>query len=165
MRLAEVLSRTFSLRWLRSPAARTRAWEERFQAGAAALQEGDLPAAERALSQALEEAEGFPAGDVRLTVTLDNLAGVLRIEGKNAEAAPLCARTLAIKERLFGPESPNVASTLKDLAEIHRQLGNLELASDYHHRALEILQKAIGPDLEEMEESLRRSPVLGEDGD
>lgn len=159
------LSHVLSLRWLRSPAARTQAWEERFQAGVAALQEEDLPRAERALAQALVEAEGFPAGDVRLTVTLDNLAGVLRMEGKNAEAAPLCERTLSIKESLFGPESVNVASTLKDLAEIHRQLGHAEQAASYQRRAMAILEKAIGPDLEELQESLRRSPVLGDDPD
>src|SRR5262245_27122842 len=111
---------------------------------------------------ALSEAEGFPPGDIRLTVTLDNLTSVLRLEGKNAEAAPLCERTLAIKEQVFGPESPNVASTLKDLAEIHRQLGHPEEAAAYHRRAKAILEKAIGPDLEELEESLRRSPLLGE---
>ena len=158
------LANVLSLRWLRSPASRTRAWEDRFQAGVAALREEDLPRAERALAQALNEAEGFPGGDVRLTVTLDNLAGVLRMAGKNAEAAPLCERTLTIKETLFGPDSPNVASTLKDLAEIHRQLGNLERASTYHRRAMAILEKAIGPDLEELQESLRHSRVLGDDG-
>lgn len=163
MGLADTLSKALSLRWLRSPAARTRAWEERFQAGVAALREEDLPRAERALAQALNEAEGFPPGDVRLTVTLDNLASVLRMEGKNAEAAPLCERTLAIKERHFGPESPNVASTLKDLAEIHRRLGNAEQASVYQRRAMAILEKAIGPDFEELEESLRRSHLLGDD--
>jgi tetratricopeptide (TPR) repeat protein len=156
------LSRLLSLRWLRSPASRTRAWEDRFQEGVEALQTEDLPGAERAFAMALDEAEGFPPGDVRLTVTLDNLAAVLRVEGKNAEAAPLCARALAIKERVFGPESPNVASTLKDLAEIHRQLGHAAEAAAYHERAREILKKAIGPDFEELEESLRRSPVLGD---
>jgi len=161
--LGHFLSQALSLRWLRSPAARTRAWEERFHGGVAAISEGDLPRAERAFTDALAEAEGFPPGDVRLTVSLDNLTGVLRMEGKNAEAAPLCARTLATKERLFGPESPNVASTLKDLAEIHRQLGNTEQAAAYHRRAMAILKKAIGPDFEELEESLGRSPVLGDD--
>jgi len=165
MEAGRFLARALSLRWLRSSASRTLAWEDRFQAGIAAVREEDLPRAERALSQALAEAEGFPAGDIRLTVTLDNLAGVLRMEGKNADAAPLCERTLAIKEKLFGPESPNVASTLKDLAEIHRQLGHLELASGYHRRAMAILEKAIGPDFEELQESLRRSPVLGEERD
>jgi len=165
MGFADTLSNLLSLRWLRSPAARTRAWEDRFQAGVEALRREDLAGAERAFAQALNEAEGFPAGDVRLTVSLDNLAGVLRMEGKNADAEPLCTRTLAIKERLFGPESPNVASTLKDLAEIHRQLGDFERAQGYNRRAMAILQKAIGPDFEELEESLRRSPVLRDDGE
>jgi tetratricopeptide (TPR) repeat protein len=165
MDVGRFLSETLGLRWLRSPAARTRAWEDRFQAAVAAVREGNLTRAERALAQALSEAEGFPPGDVRLTVSLDNLTGVLRMEGKNEEAAPLCVRTLAIKEQLFGPESPNVASTLKDLAEIHRQLGHAEEASRYHQRAMSILRKAIGPDFEELEESLRRSPILEDDGE
>lgn len=165
MGFASALVRALSLRRLRSPAARTKAWEGHFHDGVAAIRNEDLPGAERALSQALDEADGFPPGDVRLTVTLDNLAGVLRMQGKNREAEPLCARTLAIKERLFGPESPNVASTLKDLAEIHRQLGDPDRAEAYHGRALAILRKAIGPDFEELEESLRRSPVLGDDGE
>src|SRR5262249_45093763 len=165
MGFADTLSKLLPLRRLRSPAARTRAWEERFQAGVEALRGEDLPGAERALAQALAEAEGFPAGDVRLTVTLDNLARGLRMEGKTAEAAPICERTLAIKERLFGPESPNAASTLKDLAEIHRQLGHDAQASDYQGRAMAILRKAIGPDFEELEESLRHSHLLGDGRD
>jgi len=149
----------------RSPAARTRAWEGDFHCGVAALREGKPAEAEAAYARALEEAEGFPPGDVRLTVTLDNLAGVLRLEGKYAHAEPLCRRTLAIKERIFGPDSPNVASTLKDLSEIHRALGDDVHASAYHRQALAILEKAIGPDLAELEESLRQSPVLGDDVD
>jgi tetratricopeptide (TPR) repeat protein len=163
MSLGHFLSRLAFLRRLRSPAARTRAWEVHFQTGIAALREGKLPDAERAYARALDEAEGFPPGDVRLTVTLDNLAGVLRMEDKFREAEPLCRRTLGIKERLFGPDSPNVASTLKDLAEIHRRLGNLEQASAFNRRALAILEKVIGPDFAELEESLRHSRVLGDE--
>src|SRR5436309_12385218 len=163
--LAMSMTGAFSrlLRRFRTPAARTRAWEGHFHAGVAALREGKPGEAEAAYTRALEEAEGFPPGDVRQTVTLDNLAGVLRMEGKYPDAEPLCLRTLTIKERIFGAESPNVASTLKDLSEIRRALGDLEQAIAYNRRALAILERAIGSDLAELEESLRKSPILGDD--
>ena len=43
---------------------------------------------------------------------------VLQAQGKLADAEPLLQRTLAILEKTLGPEHPNVATTLNNLASL-----------------------------------------------
>ena len=159
--LRRILSDLVSLRWMRSSMGRTLRWESHVRTGMTSFQAGRLEEAEAEYSAALREAEWFAEGDIRLSVSLDNLAALYRMRGKYREAEPLCLRTLAVKERAFGPASANVASTLKDLVEIDRALGRPEEAEAYNARALAILESAIGPDFPELSDSLARSPVLG----
>src|SRR5437870_3439958 len=119
MAFMRTLASFLRLRWLRSRTGRALAWEKHFHAGMRALQAGRLEEAERAYARALHEAEWFAAGDPRLSVSLDHLAALYRMRGRYREAEPLCLRTLILKERAFGPASPNVAGTLKDLVEIY----------------------------------------------
>ncbi|MGD0706697.1 MAG: tetratricopeptide repeat protein, partial [Trebonia sp.] len=53
---------------------------------------------------------------------------------------------VARAEALFGPDHPEVASTLGNLGTVQRQRGELEKAEASQTRALEIKEKAYGPD-------------------
>ena len=45
-----------------------------------------------------------------------------------------------------GPDHVNAAASYNDLGLVHRQLGDLKQAKDYHDRALAIMLKELGPD-------------------
>jgi CHAT domain-containing protein/Tfp pilus assembly protein PilF len=67
-------------------------------------------------------------------------------EGKYAEAIPLMARVLEIRERVLGPESLEVAEALGFLATDYTLVGDYASAEPLQLRTLEIKKKALGPD-------------------
>jgi Tfp pilus assembly protein PilF len=54
-------------------------------------------------------------------------------------------RALAINEAVYGPEHPQIARTLRNLAIVQRQLGELEEARETLRRALVIFERFLGP--------------------
>lgn len=85
---------------------------------------------------------------------LINRAGELYREGKYSEAIPLAESALAIRERVLGPDHPDVATVLGGLAEIYRASGNYEKPGPLFERALAINEKALGPDQPDLAISL-----------
>ena len=63
-----------------------------------------------------------------------------------AEAEPLCQRALAIREKAPGPEHPDTAESLNNLALLYRNQGRYGEAEPLYQRALAIKDKALGPD-------------------
>ena len=55
-------------------------------------------------------------------------------------------RALAIEEKALGPEHPDVATSLNNLAELYRDQGKYGEAEPLYQRALAIDEKALGPD-------------------
>ena len=55
-------------------------------------------------------------------------------------------RALAIAEKALGPEHPNVATSLNNLAELYRAQGQYAEAEPFYKRALAIWEKALGPE-------------------
>jgi tetratricopeptide (TPR) repeat protein len=68
----------------------------------------------------------------------------LRDQGKYAEAIQLAERALAIWEKALGPEHPNVANSLNNLALVHYNKGDYAKAEPLYQRALAIWEKALG---------------------
>jgi tetratricopeptide (TPR) repeat protein len=62
------------------------------------------------------------------------------------EAKALLERALAIREKALGPEHPDVATSLNNLALVHHATGGYEEAKALHERALVINEKALGPE-------------------
>ena len=54
---------------------------------------------------------------------LDRAASYLQMRGRPAEARPLQERALAIDEAAYGPDHPEVATDLNNLAQILQDLG------------------------------------------
>jgi CHAT domain-containing protein/Tfp pilus assembly protein PilF len=67
-------------------------------------------------------------------------------QGRYSEAIPLAQRTLAIVERALGPEHPNVATALNNLADLYQAQGRYPEAVPLYKRSLAIWEKALGPD-------------------
>ena len=67
-------------------------------------------------------------------------------QGAYAHAEPLFERALAIGEKALGPDHPDVATSLNNLAELYRAQGAYARAEPLYERALAIWEKALGPD-------------------
>jgi CHAT domain-containing protein len=66
-------------------------------------------------------------------------------QGEFAKAEPLYKRALAITEKALGPDHPDTAISLNNLASVHQQQGELAKAEPIFIRALAITEKVLGP--------------------
>jgi CHAT domain-containing protein len=66
--------------------------------------------------------------------------------GKYYEATPLAQRALAIREKTLGPDHPNLATSLNNLATLYGMQGRYADAEPLFRRAVAIKEKALGPD-------------------
>jgi len=66
-------------------------------------------------------------------------------KGNSAEAEQLYRRALAIKSTLLGPDHPDVAVTLNNLAILSKSQADYRKADHAYRRALAILKKTFGP--------------------
>jgi tetratricopeptide (TPR) repeat protein len=86
-------------------------------------------------------------GETSASLLLDRLARYR--QGALAAYAParaLFERALAIREKALGPEHPDTANILNNLANLLRDQGDLAGARPLLERALAILEKALGPE-------------------
>jgi tetratricopeptide (TPR) repeat protein len=91
-----------------------------------------------------EKALGPEHPDV--ATTLNDMANLLKSQGKYEEALPLYQRALAIYQKSLGPEHPWMATTLNNMAILHYSQGKYEEALPLYQRALAIYQKSLGPE-------------------
>ncbi|MFL5665310.1 MAG: tetratricopeptide repeat protein [Ktedonobacteraceae bacterium] len=70
------------------------------------------------------------------------------------QAEPLLQRALAISEQVLGPEHPNTALNLNNLAALYRSQGKYEQAEPLYERALAISEQVLGPEHPETATSL-----------
>ena len=77
---------------------------------------------------------------------LNEEAVALYRAGKYAQAVPLLQRALAIQEKALGPEHPDVALSLNNLAGLYHAQGRYADAEPLLRRALEIMEKVLGPE-------------------
>ena len=66
--------------------------------------------------------------------------------GDYAKAEPLYQRALKIFEKALGPDHPDTATALTNLAVLYRAMGDYAKAEPLYQRALKIVEKALGPD-------------------
>ncbi len=66
-------------------------------------------------------------------------------KGQYEQAEPLYQRALAIWEKQVGPEHPNTAANLNNLALLYQAQGKYEQAEPLYQRALAIVEKQLGP--------------------
>jgi tetratricopeptide (TPR) repeat protein len=86
--------------------------------------------------------------------TLNQQVTQLYNQGRYSEAIPLAQRALAILEKARGPDHPDVANSLNNLARLYSAQGRYFDAELFHKRSLAILEKAFGPDHPDVAASL-----------
>jgi CHAT domain-containing protein/tetratricopeptide (TPR) repeat protein len=82
------------------------------------------------------------------------LAAFYRVQGRDVEATPLLRRALTIWEKARGPNHPDVARSLNNLAVDLVTLAQYGEAEPLHKRALAIREKTFGPENPQVAESL-----------
>jgi tetratricopeptide (TPR) repeat protein len=100
-----------------------------------------LPHVRAALEALPSDATFLPAG--RLA---NRCAVYLRKRGEYAMAEILQKRSVTIREKALGPEHPDVARSLNNLANVYLDQGRYQEAEALYTRALGIREKALGPD-------------------
>jgi tetratricopeptide (TPR) repeat protein len=81
-----------------------------------------------------------------LTSFLGRASSKLHQLARFSEAEPLMRRALAIDEKSFGPDHPDVAIDLNNLAALLQSTNRLGEAEPMYRRALAIDEKSYGPD-------------------
>jgi tetratricopeptide (TPR) repeat protein len=87
-----------------------------------------------------------PAVMTDVSRLLERAGTYLRMHVRLTDAKALQERALAIDETAYGPDHPNVAADLNNLAQVLRDLGQLQQARPLQERALAIDEAALGPD-------------------
>ncbi len=67
-------------------------------------------------------------------------------DGKYTEATKIYEESLEVAEKVFGPNHPNVATSMSNLAGLYGAQGKYSEAEPLFKRALAIREKALGPD-------------------
>ncbi len=70
----------------------------------------------------------------------------LRDRARYEQAALLYQRALAIREQQLGPDHPDTATSLNNLAELYKSQGKYIEAEPLYQRAIAIDEKALGPE-------------------
>jgi tetratricopeptide (TPR) repeat protein len=143
-------------------------WDTCIQVGERAFEKGDYVEADELLSAALEEAEKFGEGDIRLATTLLDLAKVNTDQGKYSDAQPQLERALRIQNKV-SPDSPDVAVTENALGVLNLHMARRDSggkgistetkptfddAEKYFLKARELRTKVLGASSAEVGETL-----------
>jgi tetratricopeptide (TPR) repeat protein len=111
------------------------------------------------LAAAIQHAE--EAGIAIPTTRLQTLLGqLLRAKALYREAEPLYRRALAIDEKSYGPEHPNVSRALNNLAVLLEATNRPAEAEPLMRRALVIDEKSYGPEHAEVATDLNNLALL-----
>ena len=160
--LVEIADESISLHRLVQAVVRDRLAEDdrsRWAEAAVALltsaypyQENDVatwPTAARLLPHALAAAGHTEELEVTPEATgflLYQAASYLRVRAEFAGARAVYERSLAIGEKVYGPNHSNVASIVNNLGNVLQQQGDPEGARAYYQRALAIYEEVHGPE-------------------
>lgn len=90
-------------------------------------------------------------------------ASDLKKKGKFDEALPVEQQLLAIREKTLGLEHPDVATSLNNLALLHKNKGDYATAESMYKRSLAISEKAFGPDHLDVANTLHNLALLYRD--
>lgn len=97
-----------------------------------------------------------------MAALLGNLGVLHMYLSQSGDSERRLKRSLAITEKILGPEHPYVGSSLNSMAELYRVTGRMEEAEPLYRRALAISEKAFGPNHGEVAKVLNNLALLHE---
>jgi non-specific serine/threonine protein kinase/serine/threonine-protein kinase len=102
-----------------------------------------FPEAERLLLEAVAIREQAVPDSSDLAATLNNLGNLYHEMGRLEDAARVHERSLAIKEKVDGPDHYFLSQSLSNLANVYTKQKRFDLAESMHRRALAIKRNAL----------------------
>jgi CHAT domain-containing protein len=121
-------------------------WKARVDAGLAAYTRGDYQTAIARYQAALKESESFGDRDARAADTMSKLGLIYLQLARHDEAEVMLNKALSIRDKVLGPEHPDVAVSLSELGELYLEEARYADAEPLFLRALAIREKAFGPE-------------------
>jgi tetratricopeptide (TPR) repeat protein len=128
-----------------------------------------LPISALAADRGSERQQGGGALSITAVSTPDLLAQSDRLtqraatlykQGRYADAEPYFQEALAIQEKALGPDDPDVAASLNNLAGVYREEGRYGEAEPLYRHALAIREKLLGRDNPTLASNLNNLAVL-----
>lgn len=116
-------------------------WEELTDESEKAVQAYDFPKAIRATELAVGEAKKLGLSNDKLGDSLHDLGCLYRLTEDYRKAEKALFDSQQIRERLNGPDSPEVADCLDNRGAIYRKQGKYKEAEDFFNRSLAIKMK------------------------
>jgi tetratricopeptide (TPR) repeat protein len=115
-----------------------------------------------AAAQNFQEAANLvPAGELLVrSGYLNSLGLAAQRSGNYPVAGTALAEALSIRERMLGPDHPDVATSLNNLAKLYNAQGRYADAEALYRRALAMREKALGPDHPDVATSLNNLAEL-----
>lgn len=107
-----------------------RAWNKYTEAGAKAYEANNYGQAEKMFALALKEAEKFGPNDIRLATSLTNVGVIANFRGNPSKAEPLFEHAIKIKQKVLGPDNPDVVSAVCKLCQFYISRNNYAKADN-----------------------------------
>ena len=108
------------------------------------IQREQFERADGLLRRSLALQEQLGEEGVGIAITLQNLGITARQRRDYAKAEEYYLRALALRREALGPDHPDIALNLNNLATLYRATGNLQRSLDTHFQSLSILEKNTG---------------------
>jgi tetratricopeptide (TPR) repeat protein len=126
----------------RADVIKAEAWTQLVRAATA---RAHYPDAHRHAGHATAALARLGGGHEDIAARLANYeGGAYTAEGDYAHALALHQRALEIRERIYGPDSPEVATALNSIANVHYNLGHYPDARPTYERSLAIRERVLG---------------------
>src|SRR5258708_4962116 len=120
------------------------AWQFYMELAENSVTLGHLAEAEDLFKKAVQEAQVEDPNGPGLRASLQGLAMVHCYQRKYRTAAEIYVRALRVSQESFGPDHPETAAILSDLAWSYENIGRLDDAEQLYNHALTILETALG---------------------
>ncbi|MGI8498142.1 MAG: tetratricopeptide repeat protein, partial [Gemmatimonadaceae bacterium] len=121
-------------------------WERHNDAGRRYFSQGELSQAEAAFLAAIREASSLGHENLRLAASLSNLGQLKYKQKALPEAEALFKRSLAIREKVHGPDHFSVVKDVNNLAALYYSRSEFDLAEPLFRRALSVSEAHLGAD-------------------
>jgi tetratricopeptide (TPR) repeat protein len=129
-------------------------WKDDLAAGREAIANGKVLEAQVRLTRALERAEAAKVRPGEVAGILDQLGVAWLAGGERDKSEAALRRALKLREDAQGPDSPDIAVTLKHLAALAEKAGDRKGALDLLERAVRLRSEGLGPGHPEVADSL-----------
>jgi tetratricopeptide (TPR) repeat protein len=117
-------------------------WRSQYHAGQQALQERRYSEAAQLFSSAAEDAAKFKREDQRVALSLYGLSRSYRHQTQYERAEPVARQSLALFEKLLGPEHSGTLPSLENLAAIEQGRRKFAEAEQHYRKVLSTRWKA-----------------------